>query len=100
MRRPQAGQAPCFSNSDTQPVISVVVAPGVKIFATPSASSGAMSSSGTMPPPNTPMSEASRSASSSTSFLNRVMCARDSTERPTRSASSWIAVSTICSGVW
>ena len=89
-----------FSNSDTQPVISDVVAPGVKILATPSFSSGAMSSSGTIPPPKTPMSEASRSASSSTSFLKSVMCAPESTDSPTRSASSWIAVSTICSGVW
>ena len=28
------------------------------------------------------------------------MCAPESTESPIMSASSWIAVSTICSGVW
>ncbi len=30
----------------------------------------------------------------------RVMCAPERIETPTASASSWIAVSTICSGVW
>ena len=59
-----------------------------------------MSSSGMIPPPKTTMSAASRSASSSMSLWNSVMCAPDSTDSPTRSASSWIAVSTICSGVW
>ena len=29
-----------------------------------------------------------------------VMCAPERIEIPTASASSWIAVSTICSGVW
>ena len=42
---------------------------------------------------------ASRSSSRATSLRKSVMCA-PSTERPIRSASSWIAVSTICSGVW
>ena len=31
---------------------------------------------------------------------NSVMWAPESTDRPMASASSWIAVSTICSGVW
>ena len=81
-------------------MISLVVAPGVKIFATPISSSGATSSSGTMPPPKTTMSLASRSFSSSISLRNSVMWAPERTESPTASASSWMAVSTICSGVW
>ena len=59
-----------------------------------------MSASGMIPPPKTTMSAASRSFSSSITLANSVMCAPDSTERPTASASSWMAVSTICSGVW
>jgi len=81
-------------------IIFSVVAPGVKIFATPACSSSGMSAFGMMPPPNTTMSVALRSSSSLTSLANSVMCAPESTERPTASASSWMAVSTICSGVW
>ena len=84
----------------TQPVISVVAAPGVKTLRTPISSRTGMSSSGMIPPPNTAMSDASRSASRASRVLNSVMWAPESTERPIRSASSWIAVSTICSGVW
>ena len=53
-----------------------------------------------MPPPKTLMSSEPRSRSSSITFANNVMCAPDRTDSPTASASSWIAVSTICSGVW
>jgi hypothetical protein len=80
--------------------MSVVGAPGVKIFATPIAVSSAMSASGMMPPPNTTMSSAPCSFSSAMTRANSVMCAPDSTERPIASASSWIAAATICSGVW
>ena len=80
--------------------MSVVDAPGVKIFATPCVVSSAMSASGMMPPPNTTMSPASCSLSSSMTRGNRVMWAPDSTDRPTASTSSWIAAATICSGVW
>ena len=38
--------------------------------------------------------------SSATTFGTRVMWAPERIESPTASASSWIAVSTICSGVW
>lgn len=84
----------------TQSTIDVVVAPGVKISATPSSFSGGMSASGMMPPPKTLMSSASRSFSSSMTFEKSVLCAPDRMDRPIASASSWIAVSTICSGVW
>ena len=59
-----------------------------------------MSASGMIPPPNTTMSVASRSRSRSMTLANSVMWAPESTDRPMASASSWIAVSTICSGVW
>ena len=80
--------------------MSVVDAPGVKIFATPARVSSAMSASGMIPPPNTTMSPASWSRSSSMTLGNSVMCAPESTESPTASTSSWIAAATICSGVW
>lgn len=59
-----------------------------------------MSSSGMMPPPKTLMSSASRSFNSSSTRTNSVLWAPERIERPIASASSWIAVSTICSGVW
>ena len=81
-------------------MISPVVAPGVNTLATPISVSSGMSASGTIPPPNTTMSEASRSRRRSMTRANSVMWAPDSTDMPIASASSWIAVSTICSGVW
>lgn len=90
----------CRTCPFTQATISVVVAPGVKISATPFSFSGAMSASGMIPPPNTLMSAASRSARSSSTRANSVLCAPERIDRPIASASSWIAVSTICSGVW
>jgi hypothetical protein len=77
-----------------------VVAPGVKISATPLSLRGAMSASGMMPPPKTRMSSASRSLRSSMTAAKSVLWAPERMERPIASASSWIAVSTICSGVW
>ena len=59
-----------------------------------------MSASGMIPPPNTLMSSAPRSRSISMTDLNRVMCAPDRMLRPIPSASSAMAVATICSGVW
>lgn len=59
-----------------------------------------MSSAGTMPPQNTLMSAASRSLSSSITRAQSVMWAPERIDRPMPSASSWIAVSTTCSGVW
>ena len=91
---------PSLPSADrTQSTISVVVAPGVKIFATPICSSSAMSASGMIPPPNTVMSVASRSRSSSSTRLNWVMCAPDRIDKPIASASSCRAADTICSGV-
>src|SRR5262245_20078547 len=80
--------------------ISEVGAPGVKISATPCPLSSAASSSGIVPPTTTSTSSAPLSFSPSRIFGTSVMCAPDRIEIPTASASSWIAVSTICSGVW
>jgi hypothetical protein len=55
---------------------------------------------GMMPPPNTNTSPAPLSRRSLTTFGNSVMCAPEWQDRPTASASSWIVVSAICSGVW
>ena len=59
-------------------------APGVKTAATPAAANAGRSSSGMMPPANTRTSSRSRARSSSTIFGMSVMCAPDSTDRPTR----------------
>ena len=55
----------CRTFARTHSTIDAVVAPGVKISATPFSFSGAMSASGMIPPPNTLMSSASRSFRSS-----------------------------------
>src|SRR5262249_15433222 len=57
----------CFTHSIT----CSVFAPGVKISRTPARLNPAMSSSGTIPPPNTAMSAAPRSRSSSMTRGNR-----------------------------
>src|SRR5205823_6935089 len=57
-------------------------APGVKISATPRFLSSSMSSSGMMPPPNTTMSPAPFSLSTSITRGNSVMCAPAWMERP------------------
>src|SRR5262249_44632634 len=80
--------------------ISVVGAPGVKISATPSPFSSSASSRGIVPPTTTSTSSAPFSLSPSRMRGTSVMCAPERIEIPTASASSWIAVSTICSGVW
>ncbi len=72
----------------TQSTIDCVVAPGVKISATPFSFSGAMSASGMMPPPKTLMSSASRCLSSSMTFTKSVLCAPERIDRPIASASS------------
>ena len=77
-----------------------IVAPGVKVCATPISASATRSCSGMMPPPNTVMSSASASASSAITLANSVRCAPDRTDSPIASASSASAVATICSGVW
>src|SRR5712691_1336465 len=73
---------------------------GPKSFPIPWRSSASMSAGGMIPPPVIRMSP--RPASSS-SFLMRgksVMCAPDRMDRPTTSASSWMAACAIISGVW
>ena len=74
-------------------------APGVKISATPWLFSSAASSSGIVPPTTTSTSSAPFSFNPSRMRGTSVMCAPERIEIPTASASSWIAVSTICSGV-
>src|SRR5262249_10193319 len=80
--------------------ISEVGAPGVTPAATPLAFSSSASSAGIVPPSTTMTSSAPFSRSKSRIRGTSVMCAPDRIEMPTASASSWIAVSTICSGVW
>src|SRR6266511_800377 len=80
--------------------ISLVGAPGVKTSATPCSLSVAASSSGIVPPSTTSTSSASFSFRPSRMRGTSVMWAPERIEIPTASASSWIAVSTICSGVW
>ena len=80
--------------------IALVGAPGVKTSATPSRLSSSASSTGIVPPTTTSTSSASFARSPSTIRGTSVMCAPERIEMPTASASSWIAVSTICSGVW
>jgi hypothetical protein len=86
--------------SRTQSTMSCVGVPGVKTLRTPRRCNSGMSSSGMIPPPNTAMSVACRSRRSCITRANSVRCAPDSTESPIPSASSWMAASTICSGVW
>ena len=66
----------------------------------PSFFSSGMSSAGIVPPTVTTMSSASCAPSSSTTRGTSVMWAPERIEMPTASASSWIVVSMICSGVW
>ena len=62
-------------------------------------SRGWISISGIVPPTVTSTSSAPWSRSSSSTRGTRVMCAPERIDRPTASASSWIAVSAIGSGV-
>src|SRR6266540_373387 len=80
--------------------ISIVGAPGVNTSATPFPLSSAASSVGMVPPTTTITSSAPFSRRPSRIFGTSVMCAPERIEMPTASASSWTAVSTICSGVW
>src|SRR5262249_23607327 len=79
--------------------ISDVGAPGVKTSATPCCFSSSASAVGIVPPTTTRTSSAPFSLSPSRIRGTRVMCAPERIEIPTASASSWMAVSTICSGV-
>ena len=80
--------------------ISPVVAPGPNTSATPFAFSSSASSGGIVPPTTTRTSSAPFARRPSTIRGTRVMCAPERIDTPTASASSWMAVSTICSGVW
>src|SRR5581483_2794668 len=80
--------------------MSRVGAPGVNTSATPSLFSSRASSVGIVPPTTTSTSSASLARRSSRMRGTSVMCAPDRMETPTASASSWMTVSTICSGVW
>ena len=73
-------------------------APGVKTSATPCSRSSSASSRGIVPPTTTSTSSAPFSFRPSRIRGTSVMCAPERIEIPTASASSWIAVSTICSG--
>ena len=73
---------------------------GVKIRATPNSASDSRSASGIIPPPNTTMSAASASRSNSITLANSVRWAPERTDSPIPSASSAMAVCTICSGLW
>ena len=90
-------QAGTFSRKNS--TISDVGAPGVKTAATPCPFSSSASSAGIVPPSTTSTSSAPFSRSPSRIRGTSVMCAPERIEIPTASASSWIAVSTICSGV-
>ena len=59
-----------------------------------------MSAAGMMPPTMTRTSAAPCSASRVITSCVAVRCAPDSTDRPMTAASSWMAVATICAGVW
>src|SRR5262249_42174991 len=80
--------------------MSLVGAPGPNTWATPRRFSSSASSAGIVPPTTTITSSAPFSFRSSRMRGTSVMCAPERIEMPTASASSWIAVSTICSGVW
>src|SRR5438128_2736710 len=91
----QASTAPLRKST-----IALVGAPGPNTSATPCFFSSSASSVGIVPPKTTSTSSAPLSRSSSRMRGTSVMCAPERIEIPTASASSWIAVSAICSGVW
>ena len=66
----------------TQAMMSASGVPGVKTPFTPAAFNVPTSSSGMMPPPNTTMSVASCSLSSSMTRANSVICAPERTDSP------------------
>ncbi len=74
-------------------------APGVNASATPSCLNSSTSSAGIVPPTVTTTSPTHCSRSSCMIGGTRLMYAPDTIETPTASPSSWITVSTICSGV-
>src|SRR3990170_3065411 len=78
----------------------VVEAPSLEDDEIAAARSGAMSSSGMIPPAKTTMSSAPRSRRNWMIRGKRALCAPERMERPIASTSSWIALFTIISGVW
>src|SRR6059036_2208196 len=74
--------------------------PGPKTALTPARFSFGTSSSGMLPPPTTTMSPDFRFFRRRTTSGNSVMCAPLSEDRPIASTSSWMAASTMSSGVW
>ena len=85
--------------SDCRSIIEGMVRERMMASGGQTQASSMMSSAGMMPPPVTSTWPAPAAASSSTTRGNSVMWAPDRIDRPTASASSWMAVSTICSGV-
>src|SRR3990170_164008 len=98
--RPQVLTPRGVTCSRTQSTICCSEVPGVKISAMPAVRSGAMSSSGIIPPAKTTMSSAPRSRRNWMIRGKRALCAPERMERPIASTSSWIALFTIISGVW
>src|SRR6185437_4743489 len=99
-RDAKAGAAHPATFSRRKSTISAVGAPGVKTSATPRPFSSSTSSPGMVPPTTTTTSPAPCSFSRSRMRGTSVMWAPDRIEIPTASASSWVTVATICSGVW
>src|SRR5437899_1445508 len=86
-----------FSKNETMTLSGV---PGPKTALTPARFSFGTSSSGMIPPPTTTMSPDFRFFRRRTTSGNKVMCAPLREDRPIASTSSWIAASTMSSGVW
>src|SRR5207253_4956264 len=93
--RDHAALNPWFTKS----MMACSEVPGPKISTTPIFFRASASSWGMMPPPNTTMSEALRSLSSSRMRGISVMCAPLCRLTPIASTSSWMAASTTISGV-
>ena len=90
-------QAATFARKKS--TICEVGAPGVNTSATPCCFSSSASAVGIVPPTTTSTSSAPFSLSPWRILGTSVMWAPERIEIPTASASSWMAVSTICSGV-
>src|SRR2546426_4721587 len=86
-----------FSKNETMTLTGV---PGPKTALTPARFSFGTSSSGMIPPPTTTLSPDFRFFRRRTTSGNKVMCAPLREDRPIASTSSWIAASTMSSGVW
>src|SRR2546428_7357732 len=97
--RGHAPHAPlsAFSKNETMTLSGV---PGPKTALTPARFSFGTSSSGMIPPPTTTLSPDFRFFRRVTTSGNNVMCAPLREDRPIASTSSWMAASTMSSGVW